>query len=237
MQRITIVAALAGVSSACAPERGAIEQFGAMRPVMREGSTQARVGVCDAAARESRFGIGALEGLSGEITISGGEVWVTRVVDGKPVSTGPACSAGDRATLLSVGTIPEPATAPLDAALSGTALEDAIRRAAGEHGSAPFMFEIDATATMLRAHVIAGTCAHADPNSNALRISIDEPLEVRIVGLYADGSAGTLTHHGTNVHMHAIFTYRGARMTAHIDSISIAPGGRATVPGPARTSH
>jgi hypothetical protein len=142
----------------------------------------------------------------------------------------------DRATLLSIGSIDHPVTSTIDVAVANESLDDAIARAgaAGGAGRGPFMFAIDATATVIRAHVIAGSCAHADPDAEALRLSIDSPLVVRVVGLYAEGAPGILTHHGSRLHMHAILTFEGERMTAHVDSISLAAGARLTVPGMVR---
>lgn len=219
--------------AACASQHAAPAQYGAMREVMREGKTEARVSLCDVVTDRTRFGVGALEGLSGEITIDAGETWVSRADAGKPVTTGPACVSTDRATLLSVGSIASPVNVTISLAVADAALEEAIGRAGSMVGmpGGPFLFAIDATATMLRAHVVAGTCAHADPDADALRISIDTPLEVRIVGLYAEGLPGVLTHHGSNVHMHAIFVHEGQRITAHIDSMALAAGARLTVPG------
>ncbi|MFM1816848.1 MAG: hypothetical protein RLZ98_3543, partial [Pseudomonadota bacterium] len=91
--------------ASCASSPQEIEQYGAMREVMREGKTEARVTVCDVASDASMFGVGALEGLGGEVTIDAGEVWVSRVDAGKPVTTGPRCMPADRATLLSIGSI------------------------------------------------------------------------------------------------------------------------------------
>lgn len=239
MWRIVLVAASTVPLASCASKHAHPEQYGAMRAVMREGQTEARVTVCDVADGRTRFGVGALEGLSGEVTIDSGEVWVSRVEAGKPVTTGPGCTPTDRATLLSVGSIENPVTSTIEIAMADESLEEAIGRAGALVGMPrePFMFAIDATATMLRAHVIAGTCAHADPNAEAFRLSIDVPLQIRIVGLYAAGAPGVLTHHGSNVHMHAIFVHMGQRMTAHIDSIALAAGARLSVPGNAHEAR
>lgn len=236
MWRPCLLAAWIVILASCTPPRMQPEQYGAMREVMREGKTEARVTVCDVAGDRSRFGVGALEGLGGEVTIDAGEVWVSRVDAGKPVTTGPRCMPTDRATLLSIGSIDHPVTSTIDVAVANESLDDAIARAgaAGGAGRGPFMFAIDATATAIRAHVIAGSCAHADPDAEALRLSIDSPLVVRVIGLYAEGAPGILTHHGSNVHMHAILTFEGERMTAHVDSISLAAGARLTVPGMVR---
>lgn len=215
--------------SGCAAPRGEITQYGAMRAVMREGQVEPRVVLCDVVSKSNRYAIGALSGLAGEITIDDGAVWVTRNDAGNPVTTGPECVAGDQATLLSVGTIDSLQSTTIDKQLGGDELEAAIRGAsdrAGNQGTAPFMFVIDGTASSLDAHVIDGTCLHADPSAKGLKFAIANPTEVRIVGLYADGQGGVLTHHGSSVHMHVILTNNGKKMTAHIDSVTLNAGAR-----------
>lgn len=116
MWRIVLVAASMVPLASCASQHAHPEQYGAMRAVMREGKTEARVTVCDVADGCTRYGVGALEGLSGEVTIDSGEVWVSRVEAGKPVTTGPGCASTDRATLLSVGSIENPVTSTIEIA-------------------------------------------------------------------------------------------------------------------------
>ena len=208
-----------------------------MRAVMREGQSQPRISLREASIDPTTVGVGALAGLAGEITIDHGEVWVTRFVDGKAVTTGPACVAADEATLLSIGALRNPTTTLCEEVVAGTALEDAVARAlrAAQRSDttaslSPSLFMIEGTATSLRAHVIAGTCAHADPTADALRLAIDTPVDVNIIGLYAENREGVLTHHGTRVHMHAIFIRDGARMTAHVDALTLDANAKITVP-------
>ncbi len=219
--------ALLIVMSGCESPSGGISQYGAMRAVMREGQVEPRVSLCEVVRTPHKYGIGALAGLGGEITIDDGAVWVTRNQSEKPVTTGPACIDGDHATLLSVGTIDSVRSMTLDSALTGDGLAAAIRGACSgtnHAGTKPFMFVIDGTASSIEAHVIDGTCLHADPSAKGLKIAINAPTEVRIVGLYAEGQGGVLTHHGTAVHMHAIFTNDGKKMTAHVDSVALLAG-------------
>ncbi len=219
---------LVAVVGGCASPHDGITQYGAMRAVMREGSVEPRASLCDAASKPHMYGIGTLAGLGGELTIDDSAVWVTRHVDGKAVTTGPACVGADQATLLTVGEIASPTRVALSGPLGGAELERAIRDAALAGASTatpkPFMFFIDATASSLNAHVIDGTCLHADPNAQGLKIALTEPTQVRIVGLYAENQAGVLTHHGSSVHMHAIFKYDGKTITAHVDSVTLAAG-------------
>lgn len=238
MRLLTVLVVLtSSLASACSSprfDRSALpfSQYGAMREVLHDGQSAPRVSVCEASRGHATYGVGALAGLAGEITIDAGQVWVTRSENGVPRTTGPTCVASDQATLLSVGPIEKPATILLTESLGGESLEAAIARAAGvpEGVYAPFLFVIDGTATAWKGHVIAGSCPHADPTSDALQFAITEPVAVRVVGLHAFGAAGTLTHQGSNVHMHVIFERDGTRVTAHADAITLAPGATLTVP-------
>jgi len=225
-----------GIAAGCASQPASFEQYGRMREVMRDGQVEPRVGLCEVSDGSDRYAVGAMAGLDGEVTIAGGEVWVTRAVDGVPVTTGPACVASDRATLLSAGRIADPVTRTLDGELSGAALEAAIAAAARDLGrpAGPFLFRIDGTALRLRAHVVAGKCPHADPTADVIRIDLSDPHETVLVGLYARGRPGELTHHGSDMHVHAILVLDGGTVTAHVDEVTLAPGARLTMPGRGR---
>ena len=218
----------------CAASRPAVVQFGEMRAVMREGQTEARSGVVEAVARDHAVGVGAMEGLAGEITIVDGEVWVSRAAgpDGTELrTTGPGPVAGDRASLLTLAHVERWQGVPIDAAAEGAELESVIERAAGEHGvdtSRPFPFMLVGRASGLDMHVINGYCpAAVDPatvGAQPWRWSGRGPVDVVVVGFFARDSGGVMTHHGTAVHAHGVVTEDGETITGHLDRIAAAPG-------------
>ena len=219
---------------ACNSFASDFQQYGEMRPVMREGHTEARVSLCSANIAPHAFAIGALAGLEGEVTIANGQVWVTRVVNGKPATTGPSCIEGDNATLLSVGHISRSVQFPLVATADAHALENAIHIATENcnwlDANGPFVFEIKGTAITVKTHIITGECAYAVADADPLSLEIVSPTQVSVVGIYAQGQAGVLTHHGTSVHMHVIFQRDGATITGHIDEISFLAGAELHLP-------
>lgn len=77
-----------------------VESWGEMLPVMRQGQTQARVQLCDVVKQSHAYGIGAVEGLDGEIVIDDGRCWAARV-RGQSLVVEPD-SAETHATLLIV---------------------------------------------------------------------------------------------------------------------------------------
>ena len=199
-----------------------------MREVMHEGMTGPRVALGSQAGRHA-VALGALEGLDGEITIMNGDVWISRVRDGDVVTSGPAVPSEPQATLLVVSHVPTWRTIAFDAPAGGAELEAAINRAAMEQGidtSMPFPFIIDGVATSLDMHVINGFCPHGSGEVTVgrepLRIMLAEPTPVSIIGFYAEGAQGILTHHGTSIHAHALLDAPEGRMTGHIDSVEVA---------------
>lgn len=200
-----------------------------MRPVMREGQTEPRANLKDLIETPAMYGVGAMAGLRGEVTLRDGEVWITRLRDGAPVTMGPAVAAEEHATLLTVAQARSFHEQVLEQELGGTALEQAIRACAvtcGIDAAQPFIFTVRGRMRCLQLHVVDGACLHADPSAEGLRITIPESTPVEIVGVHAEGQAGVMTHHGTSVHMHALLDWKGRRITAHVDALTTEPGAR-----------
>ncbi len=209
-----------------------------MRPVMREGSTQARTSLRDWAEPHT-IAVGAIEGLDGEITVVDGGVWVSRVRDGGIATSGPAVAAEDQATLLTAMRVARWRSVRLDEGATGPELEDLIERAAKKQGidtARPFPFVIEGRAAALDMHVINGLCPHSGAEAAAdrepWRLTLSEATPATIVGFFARHSEGVLTHHGTPIHAHALLARDGKRTTGHIDSIAIEAGATLRVPEP-----
>lgn len=215
----------------CTPTQHTVTQFGEMRAVMREGHTQSRIRLADAVARPHAVGVGALEGLAGEITIIDGDVWVSRVAEADLRITGPDPVDGDQASLLTLAHVAEWQTVTIETAAEGHQLESLIEQTAIERGvdtTEPFPFVIEGNLAGIDLHVINGYCPIAtDPatvDAEPWRWSNPQPIDVIIVGFFAPDAAGVMTHHGTSVHMHAILSVDGKTITGHNDRVSITRG-------------
>ena len=57
---------------------GKVAQWGTMRAVLQEGRTEGRVSLAEACREPHSFGVGALEGLTGEVLILDGVAWTAR---------------------------------------------------------------------------------------------------------------------------------------------------------------
>lgn len=208
-----------------------VAQYGAMRQVMREGHTEARIRLGDAVARPHAYGVGALEGLAGEVTIVDGDVWVSRVAGEDVKVSGPQPIAQDQATLLTLTHVENWESISVTMALEGAALESFIEHAASARGidtSRPFPFVIEGDAIRVDLHVINGYCPSAvDPatmDAQPWVWSSPAPGRAVIVGFYAPDAAGVMTHHGTAVHMHAVVDIDGRTVAGHVDEAAAGAG-------------
>lgn len=215
------------VLSACS-SIGGVQTWGSMREVLKEGATEGRVALAEDGAfvgsgGSEWVGVGALEGLAGEVTIGGQRVWVSAVEEGK-LSVRPA-EPGDRAALLVAAEVdgwtvfslgPQADLLALEAAL-GALLEDE-----GYRLDVPVPVRLTGRAAALDLHVIDGACPIANPDGPPpFRGSYSG--RVTLVGVYAEGRAGELTHHGRRTHLHAVVEGEGGTPVAagHLDDLQL----------------
>jgi acetolactate decarboxylase len=193
-----------------------------MHEVLGEGQTQGRVSLAEVGLRPGAIGVGALEGLSGEITIVDGHAWIAK-------ETSDSVESFDqRAALLAVAHVPLWEDHPLEAAIAASEFDSTIRetaRAAGLDVDHPFPFIIEGRLTVA-AHVVHGGCPHSGGSAGA-----DQPERFRfetrdesglLVGFYADNTQGSLTHHGSRTHVHILIPGNKPQ-SGHVDSAEVAP--------------
>ena len=218
LAKLGLTAALLG--SCSSKPSPVLQQFGGMREVMREGHVEGRVRLADLGMGPSTIGVGALEGLAGEITIAGGEVHLATAVD--LVLRDSTDVASHRATLLSIATpgdlSSEKSATPLD--------ETSLARRAAEFGPLAAV-DVVGTVEHLELHVTRGACPHGvtTPATAPLTRSVATGTTVQLVGFYAENAGGVLTHHGTAFHLHAIVTESdGTHTSGHVDAFSLREG-------------
>jgi hypothetical protein len=94
---------------------------------------------------------------------------------------------------------------------------------------------VEGELTSLTMHVINGVCPMAGAGDEAgphapFRLRLDHPTRGRLIGFYATGREGEMTHHGTRTHAHAVVEYGGRAITGHVESVSVAAGAAVRVP-------
>jgi hypothetical protein len=189
-----------------------VKHWGTMREVLREGRSEARVAPLGVTGPAS-IGVGALAGLLGEITVLDGRVLVAVPSPSGGAGEAPlACmlreaGAEDRAALLVLADVPAWEPHELRACASYDELEAAIARVLRRRGDElghPIPVRVRGRATDLAFHVLAGACPIANPDGPPPWHWRGGCEDVQLVGFYAEGSAGELTHHGRRSHLHAV---------------------------------
>lgn len=208
-----------------------------MRDVMREGKTEARLSLAQAIEEPHVFGVGAMEGLAGEVTIVDGNVWIASVVDGAVQTRGPIPAAHDAATLLTHASVPNWAIIEIALPANAQTLERVIAEAAAMRGmdvDQPFPFLFKGPVTRLDLHVIDGFCpvggTPAPGAGEPWRRTIENHPDVTIIGFFARNQAGVMTHHGTVLHMHALLEIDVGLVAAHVDDVAVLSGPNLRLP-------
>lgn len=235
MPHILIAALIATtLSTVSCTQSTTVQQYGGMRDVLRMGNTQPRVTLSHVVSKPGSIAVGALAGLGGEITIIDGDVWVARSRAGNSVVTGPTVHHGDQATLLTVAYVSRWVDVPLPNGASSNELDAVIANAARSVGvdtTKPFPFIIEGDLLQVEAHVIAGSCPIANPSGEPpWRLSRPSPAPGLLVGFYAEGAEGVMTHHGSPLHAHVVLDRTGTTITAHADSVAVGPEAVIRVP-------
>ena len=228
MQRLSFLAILPLGACSNPGEAPEVSSWGALKSVLREGQTQGRVELAEAVA-PGTWGLGAVEGLGGEVLVEDGVVWLSRAVS--PEAVGPAehPGPGEQATLLALSRVEAWGESELPAVSDLGALEEEVRSAAVAQGldtDQPFLFVVEGMTAALELHVLNGACPFASPppapEQMPYRAALDS-TPVLLVGVYAEGSAGVLTHHGSSSHVHVLT--KGALPTVgHVDGLRLLAG-------------
>lgn len=226
LQRSLLLIALASLTACAAlPEEPlfTLQGWGTMREVLREGKSQGRVHLSDA-VKEGTWGVGALADLKGEITVVDGAISLASVEDGTLVHLKP--NPGQRATLLVLATVDAWKARDLPSARTLADLEAFLGRAVREAGydpaQAPVPLRIEGEFERVALHVIDGSCPIANPQGNPPWRWSGEAVRGVVVGVYAEGQAGVLTHHARDSHLHAVLhTADGLKVSGHVDELAL----------------
>ncbi|MBT7640275.1 MAG: hypothetical protein HN598_07300 [Planctomycetes bacterium] len=234
MIRFLILGVSLGVSlCGCAGSHDLVEQYGGMRDVLRMGNTQSRISFAEMRQQPHAIGVGALTGLEGEITVFDGQIFVATTPDGIRASTTSADTNPGSATLMTLAHVKTWHQDPLP---DSPSLEQSIEEVARSHGidtDKPFPFFIEGVASSYQIHVINGYCPVATPDL----APEDQPWRqhgastaLRVVGFFARDQHGVMTHHGSNLHIHAIIVNGDEWISGHLDEVEMAEGATLSVP-------
>lgn len=208
---------------------GTLVQYGSMHEAIGQQQHHGRV-LLNELARPGFYGVAALEGLAGEVTIENGRVTVTGVGAGglRPVGGSPEDL---EATLLVGAWVKSWTEFPVKQTVEAPDFDRALAAAATAAGidtTRPFVFTARGDFVDLDFHVINGACPMR-ARLEKIDLSREGRLESvsgTLVGVYATDAVGKLTHAGTSTHVHVLFEDDGTgqTVTGHVESVGLKPG-------------
>lgn len=217
---------------------GTVQQWGTLRGVMHGEIMDGQVRLSDVTGKPHIYGIGAPDGLRGEILVSDSVAWVAEVHDGDQIETRQSDSSEYSAVFLAVAQVPQWTTVRLERDVSADEFDDFVQKTINDAGlnkleTVPFV--IDGYFSALELHVLNGQCPFAkvetqrQGSSPPYRTTLDDAQGL-LVGFYSDTGAGRITHHWTRTHVHALVGQDERRIGGHVDAVALKAGTFIRVP-------
>ncbi len=233
---------LSFLSLSCAdapPEPVRSAHYGTMREALRDGKTEGRVALDALELGPATYAVGALAGLAGEITIDGGEVWISTYDPATGLRTSQDERTGQQATMLFLAEAAGSWSAHTVAEdVAADAVDDFIGglvEAAGHAPDAVVPIVVEGPLETLRMHVIAGGCpirARMLGQELAQPPFVFETAETsgRLIGIFARQAGGTITHMGSDTHLHVRIAIDGEPATGHVEVVGLGAGAVVRLP-------
>jgi alpha-acetolactate decarboxylase len=226
---------------AAPPAASPTRWFGALHAIMHEGRTETAVKLADVVAGPGTFGLGALTGLDGEVTVVDGVVWLARPrADGTAEVRRADLEGADRdqgATLFVVAGVASWREIPLARDVAWSELDAFLEAALPERGYAvdvPIALRIEGPVAGLRWHVVDGSKLEAGAgHADHARASVSgrlERVDAQLVGFFSTAHQGVFTHAGASTHFHAVIA--DPLTSGHVDEVTLLRGARLFVAAP-----
>ena len=212
-----------------------VRWFGSLRAIMHEGHTQSAVKLADVVPGPHVWGLGALEGLHGEVTLLDDAAWLARpkVDGGAEVKQAEldGVDAAQGAALLVVANVDAWSEVAVRSELAWSQIDSFVETQLATHGralDAPVAVRIEGPVSALKWHVVDGSklapgAGHADHARTAVSGIVDR-VDARLVGFFSTSHQGVFTHAGSRTHFHVLIESK--RLSGHVDSMTVQPGAR-----------
>lgn len=200
-----------------------VKVWGALREMIHDGRVEGRVELASVVG-PSVVGLGALEGMRGEVTILDGAAWVA--IGTRDGGRATKLVGDQRAALLVAATVPAWRRVVIESDIAASALDARIEQyiaAAGLPVDQPIPFRIEGEVGT-RWHVLEGPPAPGSSPHDHTRNAVTGRFDgtATIVGFYSKHHVGVFTHMGHTVHAH-ILEPRTA-LSAHADELMVKAG-------------
>jgi len=208
---------------------GDVQVHGALRAMFHEGQIGTQVTLDTLLPDPHLYAVGALSDLSGEITIVGGETYLS-YPEGDQARTEAVSQPDAGASLLVSARVTAWTSVTTKHPIPFETLDEAIGELAAQAGMdldrrIPFLLEGEFED--LRWHVVDGTrlpegeTTHVDHLAASVQTALDRATAT-LIGFYSTGDQGVFTHMGSTTHIHCILEEPLA--TGHVDHVVIPAG-------------
>lgn len=198
--------------------------YGALFKIMHEGQREGEVTLIDVIQNDHTYGLGAMEGLDGEVIIMNNQVLINTAKNGKNPTSQSQVKDNDKALLLVTAQVENWQKVSLDESVSMGTIDASIKKYANKMGintNKPFPFIIEGTFSSVEWHIIDSP----DPGGNhdehmaSSWKKIDSDIKGKILGFYSESHQTVFTHYSSYTHMHVLFEIE--KLSGHIDDIQI----------------
>jgi hypothetical protein len=226
-----------GVSAPSTPD---VRVFGALRAIMHEGRTGAQVGIAQATSTPHAYGVGALSGLRGEITIIDGLPWLAFPDGGGGIRVQSGEADGETAALLAVANVNAWREIVIGKDIVPNELDERIEERLAANGldiEKPIPIMVEGHCFDVSWHVLAGGAPGASHEAH-MRAAVTGVLREgggTLVGFFSKHHEGVMTHMGQRTHLH-VMTSDHAVM-GHVDRAGIRAGSRLLLPRVGHVAH
>jgi len=234
---LAVALVLAAQAAVSAEQQPLVEFAGSQRNIFETGKADGVVPVAAMSGNQARYGVGAFEGLDGEITVFEGRPYVTRVRDNRVLMD----SSGEGQAIFAVWTsntdwrdvpIPESVQTYLD-------LQNFIAASASAAGldtAEAFPFLLTGTAAQITWHINVDRSEGRPINNDIFAQSKDSFVmsgqPVDIVGFYSEQHPGVfistyapaITEAGTRNTIHIHVVSQDGLLAGHIDDLQLSGG-------------
>jgi len=213
------------VVSACEKKSQVIDVqiYGELKNIMHGGAREGLVNIDDVVKDKNIYGVGALEGLDGEILLWNSKSILTRAQKGGEASVSMS-PENEKALLLVTASVAEWIDIPFNGEDLTISLNDFIFEMAKKNhinADEPFPFILDGIFSKVKWHIISdpGPDGTHDDHMNKSWNQTDQNINGNILGFYSTKHHTVFTHHSTNSHMHFYNEISG--LSGHVDALEI----------------
>lgn len=230
---IGICLAIVGLAFAATPT---IRCYGSLRAMYHEGQTAETVRLADLLPDTSLYAVGALTGLTGEVTVVGGKAYLSYPAGENETRTESTTTPSVGATLLVTANVDGWREVTTERAMPFEELDTAIAALAAQAGipkGEKFPFFVEGEVEALEWHVIDGK--RLAPGASGHQAHLDASVRASakrtratLIGFYSESDEGVFTHHGSKTHVHCVV--REPLSSGHVDHVSIPAGTTVKLP-------